>query len=69
MTDCESNTGYYGELERYYKNIKSDIPIYSITFGDSSERQLNEIAKLTNAKIFDGKSGLKRAFKEVRSYN
>lgn len=69
MTDGESNTGYYGELERYYKSIKSDVPIYSITFGDSSERQLNEIAKLTNAKIFDGKNGLKRAFKEVRSYN
>lgn len=69
MTDGESNTGSYYELEKYYKKNKLDIPIYSITFGDSSERQLNEIAKLTNAKIFDGKSGLKRAFKEVRSYN
>ena len=69
MTDGESNTGSYRELENYYQNKKLDIPIYSITFGDSSERQLREIANLTNAKIFDGKSGLKQAFKEVRSYN
>ena len=69
MTDGESNTGYYRDLENYYKSTKSDVPIYSITFGDSREWQLSEIAELTNAKIFDGKSGLKQAFKEVRSYN
>ena len=69
MTDGESNTGSYRELESYYEKNKLDIPIYSITFGSSSERQLSQIANLTNAKIFDGKSGLVRAFKEVRSYN
>ena len=61
--------GLFRFLLKYYKKNKLDIPIYSITFGDSSEKQLREIAELTNAKIFDGKSGLKRAFKEVRSYN
>ena len=69
MTDGESNNGKYKDLEKYYKNNNSNIPIYSITFGSSSESQLQAIADLTNGKIFDGKQGLKKAFKEVRSYN
>ena len=69
MTDGQSNAGSFSSLKRYYNNNNLDIPIYSITFGASSESQLREIAKLTNAKIFDGKSGLLKAFSEVRSYN
>ena len=69
MTDGQSNNGTYSELETYYNKNKLDIPIYSITFGDSSERELLGIADLTNAKVFDGKTDLLRAFREVRSYN
>ena len=69
MTDGESNNGSYSSLYHYYISNHLDIPIYSITFGNSSDRQLDEIATLTNAKIFDGKSGLVAAFKEVRSYS
>ena len=69
MTDGASNNGSFKELKNYYENTNKTVPIYSITFGDSSERQLKEIADLTNGKIFDGKQGLKKAFKEVRSYN
>lgn len=69
MTDGQSNNGTYSELETYYNKNKLDIPIYSITFGDSSERELLNIADLTNAKVFDGKTDLLRAFREVRSYN
>ena len=56
-------------LKDYYKDHKSIIPIYSITFGDANERQLEKIADLTNAKVFNGKDGLLAAFREVRSYN
>ena len=69
MTDGSSNNGSFKELKKYYENTNKTVPIYSITFGSSSERQLKEIADLTNGKIFDGKQGLKKAFKEVRSYN
>ena len=69
MTDGASNNGSFKELKKYYENTNKTVPIYSITFGDSSEKQLKEIANLTNGKIFDGKQGLKKAFKEVRSYN
>lgn len=69
MTDGESNYGSFRDLSNYYKGNNYDIPIYSITFGESNEEQLKQIAELTNGKVFDGKKGLKRAFKEVRSYN
>ena len=69
MTDGYSNSGSLYELEDYYEEHKSTVPIYSITFGSSSEYQLNKIAELTNAKVFNGKDGLLAAFREVRSYN
>lgn len=69
MTDGASNAGSFKELKKYYEKTNKTIPIYSITFGSSREDQLEEIADLTNGKIFDGKKGLTRAFKEVRSYN
>lgn len=69
MTDGYINEGSFNTLEKYYKTLNKEIPVYSITFGDASEKQLDKIAKLTNAKIFDGKEDLLKAFKEVRSYN
>ena len=38
-------------------------------FGDASSYQLDEIAKLSNAKVFDGRTNLLEAFKQVRGYN
>ena len=69
MTDGLANVGTYKELATAYKKINKQIPIYSIMFGSASDYQLNDIAKLSNAKVFDGKSDLVRAFKEVRGYN
>lgn len=69
MTDGLSNVGDYSSLYKYYNNLGKDIPIYSIMFGKAYEEELQEIADLTNAKIFDGKSDLLKAFKEVRGYN
>lgn len=69
MTDGEGNIGSFNSLRRTYEEIGEDIPIYSIMFGDASDKQLNEIAELTNAKVFDGKNDLVKAFKEVRGYN
>ncbi|MBR4262154.1 MAG: VWA domain-containing protein [Bacilli bacterium] len=69
MTDGQSNQGSYYNLENFYKNNNIKAPIYSITFGQADESELNEIADLTNGKVFNGKSGLKEAFKEVRSFS
>ena len=69
MTDGEVNVGSFNDLEKVYKSSQKKVPVYSITFGDANERQLEKIADLSNSKVFDGKKDLLRAFKEVRSYN
>jgi len=69
MTDGLSNMGSYQNLKNYYYSLGKEIPIYSIMFGSAHEDELQEIADLTNAKIFDGRTDLLKAFKEVRGYN
>ena len=69
MTDGQANDGKYREFRNEYISLGKQLPIYSITFGDAEEQQLQEIADLTNAKVFDGKVDLVKAFKEVRGYN
>lgn len=69
MTDGASNMGSYDNLAKVYRKENKEIPIYSITFGNAYEDELEIIAELTNAKVFDGKTDLLKAFKEVRGYN
>ena len=69
MTDGEGNVGTFNEFKTAYNQANNSIPVYSIMFGEASERQLRDIANLTNGKIFDGKTDLVKAFKEVRGYN
>ena len=69
MTDGMGNVGTYSELYGDYLMYHKPIPIYSIMFGSASESQLQKMAELTNAKVFDGKTDLVKAFKEVRGYN
>ena len=69
MTDGASNSGSLRQLQSVYQSIGKDIPIYSIMFGSASSNQLDGIAQLTNAKVFDGRTNLLEAFKQVRGYN
>lgn len=69
MTDGMSNYGSMQNLREQYNTIKKEIPIYSIMFGDADSSQLKSIAELTNAKVFDGRTNLLEAFKQVRGYN
>ncbi len=69
MTDGRINVGSFDDLKSTYNKYNLKIPIYGITFGDAEEKQLSSIATLTNAKVFNGKSGLLAAFKEVRGYS
>ena len=69
MTDGQGNDGTFEQLTGAYSVVNKDIPIYSITFGQAESSQLEEIAELTNGKVFDGKEDLVEAFKEVRGYN
>ena len=69
MTDGVGNIGTYKDLEKTYQKYNKEIPIYSITFGDADVDQLNQMANLSNGKVFDGRNDLVKAFKTVRGYN
>lgn len=69
MTDGMSNMGKMQDLNTEYYKEGMGTPIYSITFGSAYDKELQNIADLTNAKVFDGRSDLLKAFKEVRGYN
>ena len=69
MTDGAGNVGTYQSLYNQYKTINKPIPIYSIMFGNAMESQLTSLASMSNAKVFNGKTDLVKAFKEVRGYN
>jgi Ca-activated chloride channel family protein len=69
MTDGEGNSGSFEDTKRIFEQSKNKPPIYSITFGDADEEQLEKLADLSNGKVFDGKTNLVKAFKSVRGYN
>ena len=69
MTDGEGNKGHFDDFKKSYNSLTKKIPVYSITFGDADESQLERISSLTNGKIFDGKEDLSKAFRQVRGYN
>ena len=45
------------------------MPVFSIMFGDADESQLEDLAELTNARVFDGRENLVGAFRSVKGYN
>ena len=70
MTDGRSNGGMdYSDFAEAYQDYGSDIPVFSIMFGDAREDQLEELANLTNARVFDGREDLIGAFRSVKGYN
>ena len=69
MTDGQSNYGNYSSLRTKYKQIGKDIPIFGILFGEADASQLRSIATLSNATVFDGRTNLLAAFKQVRGFN
>jgi Ca-activated chloride channel family protein len=70
MTDGQSNTGKtFTDLQSAWQANGLDVPVFAITFGDASEKQLKEITGLTRGDIFDGKKDLITAFRKAKGYN
>lgn len=70
MTDGQSETRDKNYFTGEYQSRGQDVPIFSIMFGDADPDQLNELAKLSNAKVFDGRSGdLAAVFRQVKGFN
>jgi Ca-activated chloride channel family protein len=68
MTDGQSG-GDLQQFARLYRATPLQIGVYSITFGLADTEQLEDIAKLTGGKVFNGKTDLTEAFQTVRGYN
>ncbi len=68
LTDGQSE-GDAASFARYYSQLARDIPIHAITFGDADETQLEEVAELSRARVFDGRGDLAAAFRHARGYN
>ena len=61
--------GSFIDFQEAYDALGMDIPVFSIMFGDADETQLEELARLTNARVFDGRENLTEAFRSVKGYN
>lgn len=70
LTDGRPNGAMnFDDLEARYQEMGRDIPIFSILFASSEEEKMEELANLTNARVFDGRGDLINAFKQVKGYN
>ncbi|MBT1172674.1 VWA domain-containing protein [Bifidobacterium sp. MA2] len=70
MTDGQSETAHQQAAFDQYRSLGRDVPIFSIMFGEADPTQLNQIAQLSNAKVFDGRSGdLADVFRTVKGFN
>ncbi|MBG9980508.1 VWA domain-containing protein [Facklamia sp. DSM 111018] len=70
LTDGQPNGELtFEDLDNFYQDFSHDVPVFSILFGDAREEEMEEIASLTNARVFDGRSDLVNAFRQVKGYN
>ena len=69
MTDGASKLSHRQDFEELYKELGLDVPVFSIMFGEADSSQLEELAQLTNARVFDGREDLVSAFRSVKGYN
>ncbi|MEE7463859.1 hypothetical protein MFUR16E_22950 [Methylobacterium fujisawaense] len=68
MTDGRSEDHQQGFLD-VWRQTGADVPVFGITFGDADRRQLDTLADATRARVFDGRTSLREAFRAVRGYN
>ena len=67
MTDGRSDERQ--DFPQIWRTEGRQTPIFGVTFGDADPEQLNNVANLTQARVFDGHSDLVAAFRSVRGYN
>jgi Ca-activated chloride channel homolog len=69
MTDGKSQ-GWMSTFETAWRADGRRVPVFGVTFGDQVDRsQLDNLAKLTGGRVFDGTKSLTDAFRAVRGYN
>jgi Ca-activated chloride channel family protein len=69
MTDGMSQ-GAISTFETAWRADGRRVPVFGVTFGDEVDRkQLDNLARLTGGRVFDGTKSLTDAFRAVRGYN
>lgn len=69
MTDGKSQ-GAMSTFESAWRADGHRVPVFGVTFGSEVDRsQLDNLAKLTGGRVFDGTKSLTDAFRAVRGYN
>ena len=68
MTDGRSENHQQDFLDAW-RGAGADIPVFGVTFGDADKSQLDTLADATRARVFDGRTSLREAFRAVRGYN
>jgi Ca-activated chloride channel family protein len=73
LTDGENNTGLsYDEFRNRLQERRAnglDVRSFPIQFGEASSQELEEIARITGGRAFDGRhTSLGSVFKEIRGY-
>lgn len=70
MTDGEHNgSTSFTNFSNEYNKLTTKIPVFTILFGEADEKEMNNIAEHTKARVFDGRKNLIDAFKNVKGYN
>ncbi|KAB7789879.1 substrate-binding and vWA domain-containing protein [Bifidobacterium leontopitheci] len=70
MTDGQSSTQDKTKFTNIYQQNTFQPPVFSIMFAEADPTQLNDLAELSNAKVFDGRKGdLADVFRQVKGYN
>ena len=69
LTDGVSDGSLSDASETAYEAFGADVPVFSIMFGSADPTQLEELAELTHARVFDGREDLIGAFRSVKGYN
>ncbi len=67
MTDGQSEGG--DQFEAAWRTSGREIPVFGVTFGDANKSQLDHVAEITRARVFDGGADLTEAFRSARGYN
>jgi len=67
MTDGRSDK--HAGFDDAWRRESHAIPIFGVTFGDADKSQLDALAGMTRARVFDGGANLTEAFRSVRGYN
>lgn len=56
-------------LKDIYERLDYDVPIFGILFGNARREDLEEIAEMSRARVFDGRDDMIKAFQNVKGYN